>query len=263
VPGVVEPTGRPPLRETALPGIHLHPPRSVALTAVPHTGGEDEVLARSPAVGVRRFPALPPAGRCRSPAVGPRPAAFNEDSFDDLAVGAPYEDLRDFNRACGNFADHDNADAVHVIYDRGATTTPAGLTAASNQFLFQGGFNAIAQPRYQFAGQFIGASLTAWNFGKGANADLVIGVPEETLSTRSDIPLCPLDLPNLPMGSRRGAVGVLYSTTSKGFVQAFNLASSANEKWSLSASGCGALTGWKCIPNIPAELGDRFGNAVY
>jgi hypothetical protein len=180
-------------------------------------------------------------------------ANFDEKGFDDLAVGAPFENLRDFNNACGSFVDNDDAGAVHVLYGSATGAGGPGLGTGNNQFLFQGGFSAVAFPRYQWPGALFGYSLSAWSFGSAGSApDLAVGVPGDGLATSGRRPPCGVDLPSPSSLNTRttGAVEVLYSVPLAG--DAFNLADRFNQKWSQND-----------IAGDGAELGDQFGRALY
>jgi hypothetical protein len=92
---------------------------------------------------------------------------FDGDGDGDLAVGVPYEDLRDFTLgAC--FVDHVNAGAVNVIY--GGPNFPVAGGSPPNQFLFQGGNTAVAQPRYQKFRQ--GTPFAARGLSVGGTAEV-------------------------------------------------------------------------------------------
>jgi len=86
---------------------------------------------------------------------------FNGDGFFDLAVGVPGEDI-------GTTRD---AGAVTVLFG-----SPAGITAAGAQTLYQGAGGAAgsAEPFDNF-----GTSLASWILANDDLADLVVGVPGE------------------------------------------------------------------------------------
>lgn len=88
---------------------------------------------------------------------------FDGDSFDDLAIGVPFEDAGLLN----------SAGALHVIYG-----TAGGLTSAGNQLWDQdspGVFGGAEE------GDWFALALTAADFSKDGFDDLAIGVPLENL----------------------------------------------------------------------------------
>ena len=86
---------------------------------------------------------------------------FNQDQYDDLAIGAPGEDV-------GETVD---AGAVHVLFG-----SASGLTATGNQMWQQDDF--ADQPE---TGDRFGDSLAAGDFNDDYVDDLAIGVPYEDL----------------------------------------------------------------------------------
>jgi disulfide bond formation protein DsbB len=95
---------------------------------------------------------------------------FDGDSFSDLAVGVPGEDLRD-DPACDDATfPCEDVGAVAVLY--GSNT---GLTAR-DQFWTQAS-PGVADTLGEF--DRFGGSLAAANFGNGRRADLAIGVDNE------------------------------------------------------------------------------------
>jgi disulfide bond formation protein DsbB len=92
------------------------------------------------------------------------PGDFNADGFADLAIGVPDEDL-------GSTA---NAGEVDVIYGSPTGLAADGAVAWDQGFL--AGDGAEANDRFGFA-------LAAGNFGKGAQQDLAVGVPNEAVGT--------------------------------------------------------------------------------
>ncbi len=88
---------------------------------------------------------------------------FNNDGFEDLALGVPGENI-------GNVA---NAGAVNIIY--GSAT---GLGAAGNQLWDQ---NSTAVEGVADSGDRFGAALACGNFNLDAYDDLAIGVPGEAI----------------------------------------------------------------------------------
>jgi len=92
-------------------------------------------------------------------------ADFNGDARDDLAIGAPWEDLQ----ATGSGSEG----AVHVIFG-----SPNRLTATASQYWTQ---DSPSMPDTAETGDNFGSSLGAGDFNGDGRADLVIGVPEEKL----------------------------------------------------------------------------------
>jgi hypothetical protein len=103
---------------------------------------------------------------------------FNNDSFADLAIGTPFEDV-------GTVVD---AGAINVLYG-----SAARLTATGNQQWRQGGGGVIGVAE---ASDFFGAALAAGDFNNDTFADLAIGAPVEDVGTVLDA----------------GAINVLYGS---------------------------------------------------
>ena len=93
---------------------------------------------------------------------------FGRSAKDDLAIGAPYEDL-------GKAKD---TGMVHVLY--GATK---GLTGSGSSAFSQGKRSVSG---LQETGDLFGFSLSAGNLGRSAKDDLAIGVPYEDIGTKVD-----------------------------------------------------------------------------
>jgi len=89
---------------------------------------------------------------------------FDNDGFDDLAIGIPGEDVNGVNAA----------GAVHVLYG-----SRSGLISAGNQFWHQ---DYGSMQNQIGAGDAFGSSLTAGDFNGDGYADLAIGVPGETIN---------------------------------------------------------------------------------
>ena len=152
---------------------------------------------------------------------------FNGDLFSDLAIGAPGETL----------AAQAGAGAVSVIYGTSTgLSTAASAGHPAHQFLHEdvAGFSSTTE-----AGDRFGTSLSAWNFGNGAQADLIIGVPFETISVLvSQFVLRPI--------ADAGAVHALYGSAS-------GLATGTVQFWNQNSSGI----------LEDAELSDQFGLSIY
>ena len=147
---------------------------------------------------------------------------FDGDGFDDLAVGSPGEDI-------GAIAD---AGIVHVLY--GAATTGPSLTRVQIWHQDIAGIADTAEVGDQF-----GFALSAWNFGRGPESDLAIGVPFEDLvsvNTQTQQP-------------DAGAIHVIYGTPS-----GLNATAGAGAQfWTQDSTGI--------LDSV--ESGDRFGSALY
>jgi hypothetical protein len=95
-------------------------------------------------------------------------ADFNNDGADDLAIGAPFEDI-------GSVLD---AGAINVLY--GST---AKLNATGNQQFFQGGGGLVGVAE---EGDFVGAALASGDYNNDSFADLAVGVPFEDVGSVLD-----------------------------------------------------------------------------
>ncbi|MEX0756270.1 MAG: hypothetical protein WD739_00550 [Actinomycetota bacterium] len=124
---------------------------------------------------------------------------FDADGFDDLAIGAPFEDVQ---ISTGNMAD---AGVVHVAYG-----SPSGLTAFGDVVLTQNsqGILGVVQ-----TGDRFGFALAAGNLGAGAGDELAIGTPRDRVGSVS----------------RAGAVNVLYG--------GFGVGSGGNQLWHQDSAG--------------------------
>ena len=111
---------------------------------------------------------------------------FDGDGVFDLAVGAPGEDIG----AAGN------AGAVTVLYG-----SPARLTAAGSQTLFQGGGAGGAAE----TGDAFGSAVASGILGGDGIADLVVGAPGENVGATSNAGAVNL-LAGSPGGLAAGAV---------------------------------------------------------
>lgn len=138
---------------------------------------------------------------------------FNNDGFDDLAIGVPGEDLTGPTKV--------NVGAVNVLYGSGV-----GLTATGDQFWTQdsAGILAVADANDTF-----GRALTAGDFNNDGRADLAIGVPLEDLGATGNV----------------GAVNVLYGSAS-------GLTATGDQFWHQDVTGILGV----------ANAGDQFGRAL-
>lgn len=140
---------------------------------------------------------------------------FDGNGVKDLAVGVPGEDL-----TAGT-----DAGMVNVIY---GTSSGLSVTAGTNPIaIVQSSFGEPVEPGDQF-----GATLSAWNFGRSAQADLAMGAPLEDIGTLVDA----------------GAMFVIYGGTT-----GLKPATSTVQTWTQDSA------------NVPdaAEAGDQFGSAAY
>jgi hypothetical protein len=128
---------------------------------------------------------------------------FDNDGYDDLAVGVPYEDL----------ASLENAGAVEIYYG-----SPSGLIArVSNDFWHQDR-SGVADTADE--NDFFGWSLTTGDFDGDGYADLGVGVPYEDVGS--------------PAITDAGAVNVLYGSTD-------GITSSDSDYWHQDSSGIGSF----------------------
>jgi hypothetical protein len=136
---------------------------------------------------------------------------FNNNGFDDLAIGAISEDI-------GTIAD---AGAVNVLYG-----SAARLTAAGDQQFFQGsgGLVGVAEE-----GDFVGAALSTGDYNNDSFADLAVGAPFEDIGTLLDAGA---------INTLYGSAGTLTGTGAQQFFQ-----------------GSGGLAGTR-------EEGDTFGSSL-
>ena len=136
---------------------------------------------------------------------------FNNNGFDDLAIGAISEDIGAI----------DDAGAVNVLYG-----SAARLTAAGDQQWFQGSGGLVGTAE---EGDFVGAALSTGDYDNDTFADLAIGAPFEDIGTILDA----------------GAINVLYGSagtlTTTGAQQFFQ--------------GSGGVAGTR-------EEGDAFGSSL-
>ncbi len=90
---------------------------------------------------------------------------FNNDTFVDLAAGAPFE-------AIGSAAE---AGSVNVLHG-----SASGLTSTGSQQFWQGAAGVAGMAE---AGDFFGASLAAGDFNNDGFAELAIGAPVEAIGS--------------------------------------------------------------------------------
>jgi FG-GAP repeat len=143
---------------------------------------------------------------------------FDGDGYGDLAIGVPGEDVSDIS----------NAGLVDVLFgtSNGPSTTRTQIWTQNSA-----GVADVAEPGDEF-----GYALSAWNFGKGPQADLAIGVPLEDIVSSSTGAL----------QLNAGAVHVLYGS-------ATGLTATGSQFWTQDSFG---------ILDV-AQPGDRFGNSLY
>jgi hypothetical protein len=142
---------------------------------------------------------------------------FNGDGSTDLAIGVPREDVGDLMWG----------GAVNVIYG----SPEAGLHpgAAESDELFhqdRSGIEGVIEGQELF-----GTALTAWNFGKGDQDDLAVGVPYEEVDRAEGRQF------------NAGFVNLIYGDASSG------LTSAGDQAWTQDSEG---------VPDT-SESGDRFG----
>jgi len=106
-------------------------------------------------------------------------ASFDSDSFTDLAVGVPGEDV-------GTATD---AGAINVLYGSGS-----GLTSSGNQFWTQKSTGIADKCQKDDA---FGAALTSGQLDDDAFGDLVVGVPGEEINGKDDV----------------GAISIIFGTS--------------------------------------------------
>ena len=136
---------------------------------------------------------------------------FGKGPEDDLAVGVQFEDIGSITKS----------GAVNVIY--GSST---GLEALGNQLWHQ---NSAGIPNQAEPHDWFGFSLEAADLGRTGQADLVVGVPRESVGSLY----------------AAGAVNVIYGSSE-------GLAATSAQFWYQNSPG---------IPGI-AERGDQFGFAL-
>ncbi len=136
---------------------------------------------------------------------------FNNDNFDDLAVGVPGENVSDIG----------SAGAVNVVYGS------AGLLTVSGNTLWHQDSLLIAGSAER--GDAFGAALAAADFNGDGRDDLAVGVPGEDLGTTANT----------------GVVSVLFGTN-------FGLLAVGNQQWHQDSTSIAGL----------AEPGNAFGSSL-
>lgn len=107
---------------------------------------------------------------------------FNNDAFDDLAIGVPHEDDGDIT----------DSGVVHILFG-----SASGLTGTGSQMLKQG-YNGL--PDSGEENDNFGSALSVGDFDADGKDDLAIGVPQEDL----DPPDVPVHVPDT------GVVHIVY-----------------------------------------------------
>ena len=129
---------------------------------------------------------------------------FDNDGYDDLAVGIPSEDLGSIS----------NAGAVDIYYG-----SPSGLiTRLSNDFWHQDR-SGVADTADE--NDLFGSSLTVGDFDGDGYTDLAVGVPYEDVGS--------------PSVADAGAVNVLYGSST-------GIVSSDSDYWHQDTAGIGSLS---------------------
>jgi hypothetical protein len=165
---------------------------------------------------------------------------FNNDNYDDLAIGVPQEDIGTL----------DTAGAVNVIYG-----SPDGLTWVGNTFFSQREFFTEQNGSGNYAdlgdllggaevGDYFGAALAAGDINNDGFDDLAVGVWGEALGTLSDA----------------GAVNIVYGSAA-GLTPVNNefLSSGEYTRDTLGNGTAGIAIG---NPEGTEEAGDRFGEVL-
>jgi hypothetical protein len=129
---------------------------------------------------------------------------FDNDGYDDLAVGIPSEDL-------GSVA---NTGAVDIYYGSASGLT----TRVSNDFWHQDR-SGVADTADE--NDFFGSALTVGDFDGDGDADLAVGVPYEDVGSPSVVDA--------------GAVNVLYGSST-------GITGSDSDYWHQDTSGIGSLS---------------------
>jgi hypothetical protein len=167
---------------------------------------------------------------------------FNADARQDLAIGAPGEDVF-VARGGGSFESVRNAGEVNVIYG-----SANGLaTARAPQQWHQ---NTINIEDLIEVGDRFGSSLTAWNFGRNESRQICTTIPPKCITVTVRLTDLAIGVPfeNVGTIADAGAMNVLY-----GSLNTNGLGFANDQFWTQNS------------PNIPGgpEASDFFGNAAY
>jgi hypothetical protein len=127
---------------------------------------------------------------------------FDDDDYDDLAIGVPEEDI------WGETVEEGGE--VHILYGSGA-----GLTTTGQQLWIQN--DLLGWPASE-SGDWFGYALAVGDFDGDRYADLAVGVPDESLVR---------DATTYP---RAGAVNVIYGSE-------IGLSTTGNQYWHQDVSG--------------------------
>jgi hypothetical protein len=135
---------------------------------------------------------------------------FGNGSAADLAVGSPFDDT-----------DGSNNGTVSIFYGHtgGIDGSPSAVFAQSDPDI-----NGDPNDQENF-----GAALAAGNFGRSSHADLVVGVPNDTVETKQ----------------LAGSVNVLYGSSS-------GITTTGDQRWTQDSPGMAGA----------AEYPDHFGSAL-